>query len=124
MAKRSIRKVFNEFCESTSLHGYNYWYNSDSVILKVVWAVVILVATCLGIVFLVNQTKEYIDARILTTIETSSAPLNVSMGNHCNSYYRHYLIYAVNVGTHNKTKKSKNHVNQAYLVVLKGRKIG
>ena len=87
MAKRSTRKVFNEFCESTSLHGYTYWYNADSVILKVAWAVVILAATCLGMVFLANQTKEYIDGRILTTIETSSAPLDVSMENHCNSYY-------------------------------------
>ena len=79
MTKRSTRKVFNEFCESTSLHGYNYWYNADSVILKVAWAVVILAATCLGMVFLANQTKEYIDGRILTTIETSSAPLDVSL---------------------------------------------
>ena len=81
MTKRNTRKVFNEFCESTSLHGYNYWYNADSVILKVAWAFVILAATCLGIVFLANQTKEYIDGTILTTIETSSAPLNVRLEN-------------------------------------------
>ena len=84
MAKRSTRKVFNEFCESTSLHGYNYWYNADSFILKVAWAFVILAATCLGMVFLANQTKEYIDGRILTTIETSTAPLDVSLKNYQN----------------------------------------
>ena len=38
--------------------------------------------------------------------------------------YRHSLIYAVNVGTHKKTRRSKNRVNRGYLVVLKGRKIG
>jgi hypothetical protein len=43
--------------------------------------------------------------------------------------YRHYSIYAVNVGTYKKplkakTAESKNHVNRGYLVVLKGRKIG
>ena len=86
MAKRSTRKVFNEFCESTSLHGYNYWYNADSSILKVAWAFVILAATGLGMVFLANQTKEYIDGRILTTIETSTAPLDVSLKNYQNSY--------------------------------------
>ena len=86
MAKRSSRKVFNEFCESTSLHGYIYWYNADSVILKVAWAIVILAATCLGMVFLASQTKEYIDGRILTTIETSTAPLDVRMENYLNSY--------------------------------------
>ena len=86
MAKTSTRKVFNEFCESISLHGYNYWYNADSAILKVAWAFVILAATCLGMVFLANQTKEYIDGRILTTIETSTAPLDVSLKNDQNSY--------------------------------------
>ena len=38
--------------------------------------------------------------------------------------YRHSLIYAVNVGTHKKNEESKNRVNQGYLVVLKGVKIG
>ena len=79
MAKTSIREVFNEFCESTSLHGYTYWYNADSIILKVAWAFAILAATCIGAMFLANQTKEYLDGEILTTIETSTAPLDVSM---------------------------------------------
>ena len=38
--------------------------------------------------------------------------------------YRHSSIYAVNVGTKKKNRRSKNHVNRGYLVVLKGRKIG
>ena len=38
--------------------------------------------------------------------------------------YRHSSIYAVNVGTHKKTAEGENRVNQGYLVVLKGRKIG
>ena len=80
MIKTNSRKVLNDFCESTSLHGYNHWYNADSLILKVAWTFVILAATCLGATFLVNQTKEYFDGTILTTIETSSALLDVSIG--------------------------------------------
>ena len=38
--------------------------------------------------------------------------------------YRHSSIYAVNVGTHKKPAESENRVNRAYLVALKGRKIG
>ena len=79
MMKSNSRKVLNDFCESTSLHGYSYWYSADSLILKVAWTVVILAATCLGVVFLGNQTREYLDGTILTTIETSSAPLDVSI---------------------------------------------
>ena len=79
MMKSNSRKVLNDFCESTSLHGYSYWYSADSLILKVAWTFVILAATCLGVVFLGNQTREYLDGRILTTIETSSARLDVSI---------------------------------------------
>ena len=81
MMKSNSRKVLNDFCESTSLHGYSYWYSADSLTLKVAWTFVILAATCLGIVFLGNQTREYLDGTILTTIETSSAPLDVSTYN-------------------------------------------
>ena len=77
--KSKARKVLNDFCESTSLHGYSYWYRADSLILKVTWTFVILAATCLGVAFLANQTKEYLAGTILTTIETSSAPLDVSI---------------------------------------------
>ena len=38
-------------------------------------------------------------------------------------YYRHSLIYAVNVGTHKKMTERENHVIRGYLVVLKGRRI-
>ena len=79
MTKSNTRRILNEFCESTSLHGYSYWYSADSFVLKVCWTFVILAATCLGVVFLANQTKEYLDGTILTTIETSSAPLDVSI---------------------------------------------
>ena len=40
------------------------------------------------------------------------------------SQYRHFLIYAVNVGTQIKNRGNKNYVNRGYLIVLKGRKIG
>ena len=40
------------------------------------------------------------------------------------SNYRHSSIYTVNLRSDKKTAESKNRVNQGYLVVLKGRKIG
>ena len=62
MTKSNTSRILNEFCES-----------------KVCWTFVILAATCLGVVFLANQTQEYLDGTILTTIESSSAPLDVSI---------------------------------------------
>ena len=78
MNKNQSSKLFKNFCDSTSLHGYGYLYNSDSIFVKIIWVFVILAMTALGISFLANHTKEYLDSRILTTIETSSAPLSVS----------------------------------------------
>ena len=78
ISKSQAAKVFKDFCESTSLHGYNYLYIANSVILKILWIIVIVAATFLGIVFLVSNTNDYLEARIVTTIESSSASLSVS----------------------------------------------
>ena len=70
--------VFREFCQSTSLHGYSYLIIAESLVLKLLWLVVILGMTGLGIQFLVTHTQEYLKGRILTTVESYSAPLSVS----------------------------------------------
>ena len=77
MTRFNTRNVFQEFCASTSLHGYCYLYNANSIISKIVWAFVILTATGLGIMFLTKQTKEYLGGTVITTIDTFSAPLTV-----------------------------------------------
>ena len=71
-------RLFGDFCESTSLHGYSYLYNSDSLILKLFWLIVILSMSTTAIFFLASNAKEYFDAKIQTSTEYSSAPVNVS----------------------------------------------
>ena len=70
--------VLREFCQSTSLHGYSYLIIAESLFLKLLWLVVILGMTGLGIQFLITHTHEYLKGRVLTTVETYSAPLSVS----------------------------------------------
>ena len=77
-SKAEIAKVFKDFCESTSLHGYSYLYIASSICMKIIWIIIILLMTALGIGFVVSNTKEYLNANIVTTIETSTAPLDVS----------------------------------------------
>ena len=77
-SKAEIAKVFKDFCESTSLHGYTYLYIASSICMKIIWIIIILLMTALGIGFVVSNTKEYLNANIVTTIETSTAPLDVS----------------------------------------------
>ena len=71
-------KVLMDFCESTTLHGYNYFQIADSVLAKTVWAIIILLASGIGINFLVINTKAYMQATIITSIESSSDNLHVS----------------------------------------------
>ena len=71
--------VFKDFCESTSLHGYSYLFIGNSIFLKIIWTIVILLMTCVGAMFLMNNTVNYWNARLITTLESSSAPLKVKI---------------------------------------------
>ena len=72
-------RILKDFCESTSLHGYNYLSNGTSIAQKVFWAIVITTMTATGISLLIQNTGDFVDSRIITTIDSSSAPLDVSI---------------------------------------------
>ena len=78
LSKSNIGKILKDFCESTSLHGYGYIYNNQSIALKLLWLFIILNMTGLGILFLVTNTMEFLEHKVYTTTETSSAPISVS----------------------------------------------
>ena len=50
----------------------------NSIISKIIWIVIILTFTGVGIMFLTENTIEYINSRLVTTVESSSAPLKVA----------------------------------------------
>ena len=77
-SKGQIRKIFKDFCESTSLHGYSYLYTTQTSGMKLAWMFMILVMSGLGFSFLASNTKAYFKARLVTTIESSTADLSVS----------------------------------------------
>ena len=72
-------RTLKHFCESTSLHGYNYLLNGESITQKVFWVIVITTMTAIGISLLIQNTGDFVDSRIITTIDSSSAPLDVSI---------------------------------------------
>ena len=79
MEKAETKNVFKDFCESTSLHGYSYLFIGNSIFLKIIWTIVILLMTCVGAMFLMNNTVDYMNSTQVTTLETSSAPLKVKI---------------------------------------------
>ena len=79
LSKNEIGKVFRDFCQSTTLHGYHYLYDNEShILMKIIWFFVIMAMTGLGILFLAVNTKQFLDQKILSTVESFSAPLTVS----------------------------------------------
>ena len=78
ISKNQVKKVIKDFCESTSLHGYSYLNIANSTVSKLIWTLIILAMTGLGSYFFVKNTNDYINARLVTNIETSSANLSVS----------------------------------------------
>ena len=83
--KLHIFRELKDFCESTSLHGYNHLFSTDSKIAKIIWVIIILVATVCGIICIVGNTKSYMNATIVTNIDSSTVPLDVSTNN---GYYQ------------------------------------
>ena len=79
MSKFEIARNFKDFCESTSLHGYNYLHMTTSITLKIFWSIVITTMTGTGIWFLVKNTNDYMTSSIVTNIESTSGQLTVSM---------------------------------------------
>ena len=77
-SKNETTLIFKEFCNSTSLHGYSYLNNFENIIIKVLWAFVILTMTGLGCFFVATNTSDYIQTRLVTNIESATADLSVS----------------------------------------------
>ena len=78
LSKQQTPKLIKDFCNATTLHGYSYFYIADSVLAKTVLTMVILLATGTGLNFLVINTKAYMQATIITSIESLSDNLHVS----------------------------------------------
>ena len=72
-------KIIKNFCESTSLHGYSYLYIASTIFMRVAWFCVIIGMTGLGTYFLAKNTNEYINAKLVTNIDSSIANLSVSI---------------------------------------------
>ena len=73
----SLTDVLKEFCDNTSLHGYLYLKQASSWPLKIVWVLIIILMTSVGFVFVGLNTQQYMESRLLTSIDSSTASLSV-----------------------------------------------
>ena len=71
-------KILEEFCELTSLHGFSFLNKANTIAVKLIWIFAIIVMMGVGTQFIVNNTDAYINSRLVTNIESSTANLSVS----------------------------------------------
>ena len=69
--------LIKNFCESTSLHGFSFLSMANSVHTKLVWILAIISMTVVGAVFLMRHTNDFMNSRLVTNIESSTATLSV-----------------------------------------------
>ena len=73
------RVKIKEFCESTSLHGFSFLYNAKSIGVRLVWIFAIVAMMGVGTYFLVDNTNAYLKSKLMTSTESSSSYLDVSI---------------------------------------------
>ena len=73
-----LSNIVREFCESTSLHGFNFLYNAKSLTVRLLWIFSILVMMGFGAFFLVKNTNAYLKSKLRTSTDSSSSYLDVS----------------------------------------------
>ena len=79
ISQSPTEKMTKKFCESTSLHGFSFMYNANTIVVKLIWIFSIIAMMGVGTFFLVTITDTYIKSRLSTNFESSIANLDVSI---------------------------------------------
>ena len=66
---------FRTYCESTSLHGWQYIYKGKSE-WRLFWGGMVLASVIVAFFFVFKQATEFTKATVVTTVDTTTAPLS------------------------------------------------
>ncbi len=72
----SFWKRFQRFAQGTTLHGWAYIAESSNFLETGLWLATLLGLNILSAVFIVNNTAQYIESGIKTTIESTTESLD------------------------------------------------
>ena len=78
-SENSERSNFSEFCERTSLHGWQHIHRVNTRKGRIVWLSIVLASLSVALLFLTTATKDFANRAVVTTIETTTASLQVSL---------------------------------------------
>ena len=83
----SDKNSFHEFCQQTSLHGWQYLGKGGGTKGKIVWLFIVLASLGVASVFLFTQVEDFLNRSVVTTIQTTTASLQVSALNFFASFF-------------------------------------
>ena len=83
----SDKNSFHEFCQQTSLHGWQYLGKGGGTKGKIVWLFIVLASLGVASVFLFTSTEDFVTRAVVTTIQTTTASLQVSALNCFASFF-------------------------------------
>ena len=83
----SDKNSFHEFCQQTSLHGWQYLGKGGGTKGKIVWLFIVLASLGVASVFLFTSAEDFVNRAVVTTIQTTTASLQVSALN----FWFHFL---------------------------------
>ena len=69
---------FDDFCQQTSLHGWQHIQRVHTKQGRIVWASIVLASLAVASLFLATAAKDFVLRSVVTTIETTTASLQVS----------------------------------------------
>lgn len=76
--EEDAQSAFREFCASTSLHGWHH-LNRNNSHGKAVWLFIVVASLGVASVFLATAVEDFLNRSVVTTIETTTASLQVNI---------------------------------------------
>ena len=70
---------FQEFCQQTSLHGWQHIQRVNTIKGRIVWFSIVLASLAVASLFLATAAKDFVLRSVVTTIETTTGPLQVGL---------------------------------------------
>ena len=67
--------TLKQYCQQTSLHGWNYIAN-DKKEWKIVWGLIVLASIAMASTFIYTATEDFLNSTVVTTIQSTTVPLS------------------------------------------------
>ena len=105
----TFQRKFSEYCQQTSLHGWQYVQSEKGIFRKLVWSIFLLVSFLLAVALCVRSIHLFLDSTTITTINSMKTP---------NDDIRFPNIYICNLNKVTKSFLKKQDITDKHTIML------